>query len=107
MNKDREEYENHMKNIVEKFSSMCNMEKLYFAWVNDYLSKTDDRVSFWSCNPNILIDLTLSGEFEKKGVKERFKENQLEALDWLRKNTLTFTEFLNKKENGELGKNSD
>lgn len=102
----RKEYEKHMKLVVDKFSTMCNMEKLYFAWMNDHLSKTDARVSFWPCQPKILIDLTLSGEFEKEEVKKRFKKDQVSAIEWLKNNTLTFEEFLKKKENGELGTNS-
>lgn len=97
MDKERIEYEKHMKDVVDKFSTMCNMEKLYFAWMNDYLSKTDARVSFHPCGPQILFDLSLSGEFEKVGVRERFKEDQKRALDWLKKNTITFDEFKNKK----------
>ena len=51
----RVEYEKYMKEVVDKFASMCNMEKLYFAWMNDQLSKTDDRISFYQCGSQFLL----------------------------------------------------
>jgi len=96
MNKDRIEYEKHMKEVVDKFASMNNNEKLYFAWMNDYLSHTDDRVSFYPYNERTMIDLSLSGELEKESVLALFKKGNDFALSWLKENTITFEEFKNK-----------
>ena len=44
----------------------------------------------------ILINLSLAGEFEKESVRNIFKKDQKNALDWLEKNVVTFDEFLKK-----------
>jgi hypothetical protein len=87
-------YEDHMKKVVDRFSKMVNTEELYFCWMNEESSKRrDERISFWPAGPKVFFDLTLSGEFNKKGVRERFIKKQQEALTWLKANTLTFDEY--------------
>jgi hypothetical protein len=105
-NKDKIEYEDYIKNIVDKFISMVNTEELYLTWCNDYQSKhQDDRITFYPARPDVLFKLSLDGEFDKQSVREKFNEKQQKALEYLKANTISFEEYKNRK-NGKMGNNS-
>ena len=96
--KKRSEYEKYMKEVTDKFMSMCSNKEYYLDLCNDTLEgRLDDRISFWPCRPDVLFKCVLDGDFNKEGVKKRIQKRQEDALDWLKKNTISFYEFKAKK----------
>jgi hypothetical protein len=102
----QKEYENFMKDLVNKFSELCSVKMDYQDYCN-YISEqnVDTRYSFWPPNERILIDMMIDGSFERNGVKEKILERQERAKKWLSENSLTYSEWVKKlKTNKGYGK---
>ena len=96
----QKEYEDYMKDIVNKFSDLCSVKMDYQDYCNYILERDrDTRYSFWHPHERIFIDMMLDGSFEIKGVKEKILERQEGAKKWLSENLLTYDEWVVKYKN--------
>lgn len=93
----QKEYENYMKDIVNRFSKICSLENDYWDYVN-YICENDrdTRYTFYGPNERTLINMSLDGSFEIEGVKDKILKRQDEAKKWLIENSLSYGEYVKK-----------
>jgi len=93
----QKEYENYMKDIVDKFSELCSVKMDYQDYCNYILERDRDiRYSFWHPHERVFIDMMLDGSFEIKVVKDKILERQKMAKKWLSENLLTYDNWVKK-----------
>jgi hypothetical protein len=93
----QKEYENYMKDIVDKFSELCSVKMDYQDYCNYILERDiDTRYSFWHPHERVFIDMMLDGSFEIKGVKDKILERQKMAKNWLSENLLSYDNWVKK-----------
>jgi hypothetical protein len=93
----QKEYENYMKDIVDKFSELCSVKMDYQDYCNYILERDRDTIySFWHPHERVFIDMMLDGSFEIKGVKDKILERQKMAKKWLSENLLTYDNWVKK-----------
>lgn len=91
----QKEYENYMKDIVDKFSDMCSVKRDYTDYCNCVQNKNmDTYYNFRQADSRTLIDMLISGEFEREDVHKSITERQENAKKWLSENLLTYDEWV-------------
>jgi hypothetical protein len=96
----QKEYEDYMKDIVNKFSELCSVKMDYQDYCNYVLERDrDTRYTFWHPHERIFIDMMLDGSFETDGVKDKILKRQDAAKKWLSENLLTYDEWVAKHKN--------
>lgn len=95
--KNMKEYEMYAKEIVDRFSDMCAVKRDYIDYCNCIQGKNlDTYYNFRQANDRTLIDMLISGEFEREDVQKSITERQEVAKKWLSENLLTYDEWIAK-----------
>lgn len=97
MKEHQKEYEVYAKEIVDRFSDMCSVKRDYTDYCNCIQGKSlDTYYNFRQADGRTLIDMLISGEFERKDVQKSITERQEQAKKWLSENLLNYDEWVAK-----------
>ena len=90
----QKEYEVYAKEIVDKFSDMCSVKRDYTDYCNYIQDKNlDTYYNFRQADDRTLIDMLISGEFERDFVHNNITKRQNVAKKWLVENFLSYDEW--------------
>ena len=95
MKKHQREYEEYVRKMCDRFSEGCAVKHDYTDYCNCIQGNSfDTRYNFRQADDRTLVDMLISGEFDREDVKKVITKRQNTVKKWFVESFLTYDEWI-------------